>query len=79
MPRKLSPRQTEVIEAVSRGLSNAEIALALNIQITTVEYHLGNVFRVMGVQDRTAAALAFQIGAWRGGQPCATRYQSASV
>ena len=79
MPRKLSPRQTEVIQAASKGLTNAEIAQALAIEITTVEFHLGNVFRVMGVRDRAAAALAFRTGTWRGGQPCATRYQSAAA
>jgi DNA-binding NarL/FixJ family response regulator len=51
----LSPRETEVLSLVARGLSNAEIGRALFISETTVKTHLLRVFGKLGVSDRTAA------------------------
>ena len=53
----LSPRELEVLRLVSRGLANKQIGRALGISERTVKVHLGNVFRRIGVQDRTSAAL----------------------
>jgi len=53
----LSPRETEVLRLVSQGLANKQIGRALGISERTVKVHLGNVFRRIGVQDRTSAAL----------------------
>jgi DNA-binding CsgD family transcriptional regulator len=50
----LSPRQSEIVECVFRGLSNGEIALQLAIGEQTVKDHLGNIFRLLGVRSRTA-------------------------
>ena len=41
----------------ARGMANKQIARALGIRESTVKVHLGNVFRRIGVQDRTSAAL----------------------
>ncbi|MEU4404885.1 response regulator transcription factor [Streptosporangium sp. NPDC023963] len=51
----LSPRETEVLSLVARGLTNAEIGRALFISETTVKTHLLRVFGKLGVSDRTAA------------------------
>ncbi|MEU8201637.1 response regulator transcription factor [Streptosporangium sp. NPDC049046] len=51
----LSPRETEVLSLVARGLTNAEIGRALFIGETTVKTHLLRVFGKLGVSDRTAA------------------------
>ncbi|MFF3443480.1 response regulator [Streptosporangium sp. NPDC002721] len=51
----LSPRETEVLSLVARGLTNAEIGKALFISETTVKTHLLRVFGKLGVSDRTAA------------------------
>ncbi|MEU8039924.1 response regulator transcription factor [Streptosporangium sp. NPDC049078] len=51
----LSPRETEVLSLVARGLTNAEIGRALFIGETTVKPHLLRVFGKLGVSDRTAA------------------------
>jgi DNA-binding NarL/FixJ family response regulator len=53
----LSSRETEVLTLVSRGLGNKQIGRALGITERTVKVHLGNIFRRLGVQDRTSAAL----------------------
>ncbi|WP_404392021.1 response regulator [Humibacillus xanthopallidus] len=53
----LSGREREVLSHVARGLANKQIARTLGISERTVKVHLGNVFRRIGVSDRTSAAL----------------------
>jgi DNA-binding NarL/FixJ family response regulator len=53
----LSEREREVLELVTAGLSNQGIATRLGISEKTVKAHLTNVFRQLGVEDRTQAAL----------------------
>ena len=53
----LSGREREVLAHVARGLANKQIARSLGISERTVKVHLGNVFRQIGVGDRTSAAL----------------------
>jgi DNA-binding NarL/FixJ family response regulator len=51
----LTPREVEVLAAVARGLSNAEIGRALFIGEATVKTHLLRAFAKLGVDDRTRA------------------------
>jgi DNA-binding NarL/FixJ family response regulator len=53
----LSSREAEVLALVSRGLGNKQIGRTLGITERTVKVHLGNIFRRIGVQDRTSAAM----------------------
>jgi DNA-binding NarL/FixJ family response regulator len=53
----LSPRETEVLQLVARGLPNKRIARELQISEKTVKAHLTQVFQRIGVTDRTQAAL----------------------
>ena len=53
----LSDREREVLELVALGLPNKLIARELSISEKTVKTHLTNVFRTIGVTDRTQAAL----------------------
>ncbi len=53
----LSGREREVLFHVAKGLPNKQIARTLGISERTVKVHLGNVFRRIGVSDRTSAAL----------------------
>jgi DNA-binding NarL/FixJ family response regulator len=53
----LSGREREVLAHVAQGLANKQIARALGLSERTVKVHLGNVFRRIGVSDRTSAAL----------------------
>jgi two-component system NarL family response regulator len=51
----LTHREVDVIDLVSRGHRNKEIAAALDIREETVEVHLKNIFAKLDVHDRTAA------------------------
>jgi DNA-binding CsgD family transcriptional regulator len=50
----LSRRQTEITEALLQGKSNKEIAVALNIEVNTVQVHLQNVYRKTDATGRYA-------------------------
>ncbi|MGH8775950.1 MAG: response regulator [Jiangellaceae bacterium] len=52
---QLTPREAEVLAAVSRGLSNADAGRELFIGEATVKTHLLRIFSKLGVDDRTAA------------------------
>lgn len=54
---RLSDRELQVLRLASQGLANKQIARSLGIAERTVKVHLGNVFRQIGVSDRTSAAL----------------------
>lgn len=54
----LSPRQIEIANLIrERGLSNKQIARALNISENTVKMHVGNIMRAHGVRSRTQLAV----------------------
>ena len=53
----LSAREREVLALVAAGLPNKSIARRLEISEKTVKAHLTRVFSVLGVSDRTSAAL----------------------
>ena len=53
----LSARELQVLRLVAQGLANKQIARRLEISERTVKVHLGNVFRRIGVTDRTSAAI----------------------
>ncbi|CAO4169657.1 LuxR C-terminal-related transcriptional regulator [Methylorubrum aminovorans] len=53
----LTLRQREVLALIGKGLSNREIAFALSIAEATVKIHVSAVIRMLGVRNRTEAAL----------------------
>lgn len=55
---ELTPRELEVLQAVARGLSNAEVGRELFIGEATVKTHLLRIFAKLEVTDRTAAVTA---------------------
>ncbi len=59
----LTERETSILKAAARGLSNAEIAKELWVTQQTVKFHLTNIYRKLGVKNRTEATrLAYQQG-----------------
>ncbi|GAA1691265.1 response regulator transcription factor [Kribbella yunnanensis] len=58
-----SPRELQVLAAVARGLSNAEIGRELYIGEATVKTHLQRLFTKLDVDDRTrAVTVALELG-----------------
>lgn len=53
----LSGREIEVLCALAEGLYNKEIASKLQISEKTVKNHVSNIFKKIGVSDRTQAAV----------------------
>jgi DNA-binding NarL/FixJ family response regulator len=53
----LSPREMEILELVTKGLSNKEIAYKLGISHQTVKNHMTAILRKLRVDDRTQAAV----------------------
>ena len=54
-PVSLSPRERQVLQAASRGLSNNQIGAELYITEATVKTHLLRAYAKLGVDSRTAA------------------------
>jgi DNA-binding NarL/FixJ family response regulator len=59
--RGLTARQSEVIALLLQGLSNAEIAAALFVDVNTVKTHLRHAYKALGVRSRSQA-LALLLG-----------------
>ncbi len=55
----LTPREVAVAELVRAGLTNGEIAAALNMKLPTVKTHLAQIFGKTGCATRTKLAASF--------------------
>jgi DNA-binding NarL/FixJ family response regulator len=51
----LSEREVQVVELLSQGMRNKELAASLGITERTAEVHVRNILSKLNVQDRTAA------------------------
>jgi DNA-binding NarL/FixJ family response regulator len=60
--RALTPRELEVLQLVSRGLSNSAIAEELVIAESTVKVHVRHILKKLNVDTRLQAALKFARG-----------------
>jgi len=59
----LTEREAAILSALARGLSNEAIGKELCVAEQTVKFHLTNIYRKLGVSNRTEAArLAYQNG-----------------
>lgn len=55
-PRRLTPRELEIIALLDEGLSNKQIAVRLQIEVATVKNHVHNVLDKLDVKRRSQAA-----------------------
>ncbi|GAA1972464.1 hypothetical protein GCM10009838_35100 [Catenulispora subtropica] len=63
-PKGLTPYETQVARHVGAGRTNNETAAALYISPKTVEYHLRNLYKKLGIRSRTE--LARIVATWEG-------------
>lgn len=55
---ELSERELEVLQLITNGNTNQQIAVTLHITEGTVKYHVNNILGKLGVSDRTQAVVA---------------------
>jgi two-component system, NarL family, response regulator LiaR len=55
----LTPRELEVLQMISSGLTNAEAAERLHLSVHAIKFHLAAVYRRLGVSNRTEAAVTY--------------------
>jgi two-component system nitrate/nitrite response regulator NarL len=60
MPSALDERQLHILQRVALGWSNKQIALELALQEKTVKHQLTRIFTILGVTNRTEAAMAYR-------------------
>jgi DNA-binding NarL/FixJ family response regulator len=54
---KLTERELQMLKGLTEGKSNKQIARDLEIQEPTVKLHMKTLYRKMGVDNRTQAAM----------------------
>jgi len=52
---ELTPREHEILQYLTRGLTNKEISTETHLAVDTVKTHLHNIFRKLGVKNRAQA------------------------
>jgi DNA-binding NarL/FixJ family response regulator len=63
---ELTPQMTRVLRLVAQGLSNAEIAEELSVEVCTVKSHVSRLLARLEVRDRAhLVALAWRAGVMR--------------
>ena len=68
----LTRRELEILQLVAEGDSNAQLAKMLWITEQTVKFHLSNIYRKLGVSNRTEAARWAQLHGLLDHQPALT-------
>jgi two-component system, NarL family, nitrate/nitrite response regulator NarL len=57
LAQKLTPRELQVLEGLTEGKANKEIARDLDLSEPTVKLHVKTLYRKIGAANRTQAAM----------------------
>lgn len=55
----LTPRELEVLQMIAGGMTNAEAARRLHLSVHAIKFHLAAIYRRLGVNNRTEAAVTY--------------------
>ena len=55
----LTPRELEVLQMIAFGMTNAEAARRMHLSVHAIKFHLAAIYRRLGVNNRTEAAVAY--------------------
>ncbi|MFF5159349.1 LuxR C-terminal-related transcriptional regulator [Streptomyces sp. NPDC000348] len=66
---RLTPQQLRIARRVAEGATNREVALSLSVSTRTVDYHLRNIFAVLGVRSRVELVRLVEQAEKTGAQP----------
>ena len=61
----LTPREKQILRLIAHGLSDKSIAWLLAISENTVNFHLKNIYRKLGVHNRTNATVILASRAYK--------------
>lgn len=56
----LTPRENQIVQLLTRGMSNKKIAQTLTIELSTVKNHVHNILVKMGAENRSQIACLLQ-------------------
>ena len=59
LSRPLSPREEQVLQLMTEGMTNRQIAGHLCVTVHAVKFHLASIYRKFEVHNRTEAVVAF--------------------
>ena len=51
-----------MLELVSTGMTNTQVAERLGLTVHAIKFHLASIYRKLGVANRTEAAVAYAVG-----------------
>ena len=57
MDKKLTPREQEILNYMTLGLTNEQIAQKACVSITTVKAHLKSIYKKLGITNRIQAVI----------------------
>ena len=60
----LTKRELEILQLVAEGYSNSQLARMLWVTEQTVKFHLSNIYRKLGVANRTEASRQAHLHNW---------------
>jgi DNA-binding NarL/FixJ family response regulator len=55
----LTPRELEVLQMISYGMTNADAARRLQVSVHAIKFHLAAIYSRLGVTNRTEAAVTY--------------------
>lgn len=65
----LTPRQRQILELITKGLTYKEVANKLNLSEHTIKYHMGEILRCLHLKNREqVVAYALKMGQFKGTQ-----------